>query len=169
MEKLKEIFGGRSLTYDELQAAIAADGRVKLCDLSEGGYVDRAKWDRLNGELTRARERAEKELGELRDRWQRDVSAARLQSEVDLALYAAGAKNPRLVRAALDMSVLRPGPDGVEGLREQIDALRASDGYLFGEERSLPRFDTGAAHGAVAADPAEMSDADYYTSLYGNR
>ena len=169
MEKLKDIFGGRSMTYEEFRAALEADGSVKLADLSAGGYVDRGRLDRLSAELERERQESARELEELRLRYQRDMSAARLESAVDLALYAAGAKNPRLTRAAIDMSALRPGPEGVDGLAEQIDALRASDGYLFGDERPVPRLNTGARHAQPEADPSEMSDAEYYSARWGGR
>lgn len=160
MEKLKEIFGDRSLTYEQFQAALELDGTVRLADLGSGGYVDRGKLDRLRAELEREREEARRELEELSARYQRDMDAARLRSQVDLALYEAGAKNPRLVRSAIDLSALKPGPGGPEGLREQIEALRESDGYLFGE--TGPRLVTGARHAAPETDPAELTDAEYY-------
>jgi hypothetical protein len=70
MEKLKEIFGDRSLTYEQFQAALELDGTVRLADLGSGGYVDRGKLDRLRAELEREREEARRELEELSARYQ---------------------------------------------------------------------------------------------------
>ena len=166
MEKLKEIFGGRSLTYEQFQAALELDGTVKLADLSGGGYVDRAKLDRLTAEMRRRREESEREMEELSARYERELTETRLRSAVDLALCEAGAKNPRVARAALDLGALKPGPGGVEGLREQIEALRASDGYLFADAGSLPRVMTGPPHRREETDPSEMTDAEYYSAHF---
>ena len=169
MEKLKEIFGGRSLTYEQFQAALELDGTVKLADLSGGGYVDRGKLDRLTAELRRREEESERALEELSARYERELTETRLRGAVDMALWEAGAKNPRIARAALDLGALKPGPGGVEGLREQIEALRASDGYLFGETARLPRVMTGAAHQREETDPSEMTDAEYYSARFTKR
>lgn len=45
-ELLKKIFADKTLTYDELISALAAE-KVKLADLSKGDYVDKLKYEKL--------------------------------------------------------------------------------------------------------------------------
>ena len=44
MQFLKEIFGERSMTYCELEAALNRS-HIKLANLSDGGYVSKNKYD----------------------------------------------------------------------------------------------------------------------------
>lgn len=51
---------------------------------------------------------------------------------LDSALAAAKAKNPKAVKALIDSTKLVYAEDGsITGLKEQIEALQKSDGYLF--------------------------------------
>lgn len=64
LEFLKGLFGdGQSMTYDELEAAVKSNGKIKAVDLSAGGYVSQDKFDSkvramseqietLNGQIT---------------------------------------------------------------------------------------------------------------------
>lgn len=45
MEYLKPIFGDKTLTYAELEAALKDSKDVKLGNLASGQYVDKAKLD----------------------------------------------------------------------------------------------------------------------------
>lgn len=55
-EFLKNLFGSnedgtpKSLTADQLEAAIAANKDISVVDLKAGGYISQAKYDRLNTE-----------------------------------------------------------------------------------------------------------------------
>lgn len=53
------------------------------------------------------------------------------QSAIDLSLVKHGAKNPKAVAALLDSEKIQLGEKGVEGLDEQLEALKTSDAYLF--------------------------------------
>lgn len=53
------------------------------------------------------------------------------QAEVRLAVTKAGAKNERAVMALLDQEQIKIDDDGVQGIKEQIEALQESDAYLF--------------------------------------
>ncbi len=44
MEFLKELFGGNSLSYEQFEKAVN-DKKMKLVNLSDGGYVDKKKYD----------------------------------------------------------------------------------------------------------------------------
>lgn len=52
MEELKGFFGENgtgSITYDQFNEALTKSG-MKLVDINKGGYVDKGKYDRLDGE-----------------------------------------------------------------------------------------------------------------------
>lgn len=58
-EFLKKLYGvpkegeePKAMTYEELEAAIDADGSIKLADLSGGGYVSKEKYNAKVTELT---------------------------------------------------------------------------------------------------------------------
>ena len=70
-----------------------------------------------------------------------ELAQMRLDSALDAALTAAGARNGKAVRALLDTGKVALGDDGkLSGLDEQIAALKKSDGYLFADENTKPVF-----------------------------
>lgn len=94
-----------------------------------------------------------------------ELARLRLDSALDAALNAAGARNGKAVRALLDTEKVALGDDGkLSGLEEQLSALKKSDGYLFAE-KDAPKppqfkgFQPGASGDAKpgAADPSHMT------------
>ena len=53
MDKLKELFGAKALTWEDFSQAVT-NAKIKLADLSEGKYVDREKFDSKVRELDTA-------------------------------------------------------------------------------------------------------------------
>ncbi len=95
-------------------------------------------WEQLN----KAREQlAEKdaELEQMQKHWEAAMQKCREEAQqvhfedrLELELWKAGAKNPRAVRALLQVDAAMLSEDGgVKGLSEQLTALRQSDSYLF--------------------------------------
>jgi hypothetical protein len=69
-----------------------------------------------------------------------------------MALVEAKAKNPKLARAALDMSLIKLDGEKLLGLSEQLESLKKSDAYLFDIEEDKggdggARVNTGGHHG----------------------
>ena len=62
-----------------------------------------------------------------------------------MALMQAKAKNPKLAKAALDMSVIKMDGENLLGFNEQIDKLKESDGYLFEVEQTQNNNNGGGA------------------------
>ncbi|MCI8594110.1 MAG: hypothetical protein HFF09_02500 [Oscillospiraceae bacterium] len=102
------------------------------------------------------------------------------EQAVLLALAAAGAKNPKVVKAALDLERVELTADGeLTGLNEQVEALKKSDGYLFETARSgknaaengmAVHFDSGFSHGRMGGtDLSGLSDAEYYAAVMKKR
>lgn len=73
MDFLKELFT-EPLSFEAFEKAVKAKG-IKLADLSGGKYVDREKFDKVNGELTKAKESA-KELTDKIDQLKTETASA---------------------------------------------------------------------------------------------
>lgn len=70
-----------------------------------------------------------------------EIARLRLDSAIDAALTAAGARNGKAVRALLDTDKVALGEDGrLSGFDDQLAALKKSDGYLFAEKEKAPQF-----------------------------
>lgn len=167
MEKLKALFGSEALTFEQLEEKLKDNKEVKLANLASGGYVDINKHNNTVNELTTAQntlkdlqetvkkfdgvdvEKLKQDLIDKDATYKKDLEAVKLNSAVDLALLGAKAKNPKLTKAALDMSVIKLDGENLIGFTEQIDKLKESDSYLFGEDEpggNEPRVNTGANH-----------------------
>lgn len=66
--------------------------------------------------------------------YEEKLNQQRKESKLELALKDAKAKNPKAVKALLDADVIKLDGDKLLGLEEQLNALKDSDGYLFGSE-----------------------------------
>lgn len=112
----------------------------------------------------------EKQLTELEGKYQADTEAlnqqitqTKLDAALDAAILRERGKNPKAIRALLDLDKLQLGEDGeVEGL--DLAALKAAEPYLFGNE-TVSIQGTGRAAGGLgdpsAADPSQMSMSEY--------
>ena len=128
-EKIQKLFGEESLIYAEFMSRAEQSG-MRIGDLAETEAAHRKELDGVH-----------------------------IAHELERRLEKFGAKNSALVKKAIDMSAVRVENGRVSGLNEQLEALFASDPYLF-RERDSAR--TGAEHGTSAVDTEQMSDAEFY-------
>lgn len=169
MEKLKALFGTDALTWEQLEAKLKDNKEVKLANLAADGYVDKKKFNDKVAELETANstikglretvakfdgvdvEKLKKDAADWETKYNADISSLKLDNAVGMALVEAKAKNPKLARAALDMSIVKLDGDKLIGLNEQLENLRKSDSYLFEEETGGDgggaRMNTGGHHG----------------------
>lgn len=61
------------------------------------------------------------------------LTQTKLDHAIEVALMGAEAKNPKAVKALLDMELVKTTDKGLNGLEEQLTALKESDSYLFKE------------------------------------
>lgn len=170
MDKLKALFGADALTWEQLESKLKDNKEIKLANLAAGQYVDKKKFDDKAAELDTANatitglretvskfdgvdvEKLKKDAADWETKYNSDIAAVKLDSAVSLALVEAKAKNPKLARAALDMSLVKLDGDKLLGLSEQLENLRKSDSYLFEEEDNSgsntggARMNTGGHH-----------------------
>lgn len=181
VEFLKTLFGDKALTFDEFAKAVGDSKDIKLANLADGKYVDKQKLDDKVGELDTANktiadlqdavkkfdgvdvDALNKQIGDLKEKYDKDTSALKLNSALDMALVSAKAKNPKLAKAALDMSVIKLDGDKLLGFEEQIARIKESDGYLFETEdgnqnnNSGSYADSGAGHSSGNVDTAPIT------------
>lgn len=178
MDKLKALFGTEALTWEQLEEKLKDNKEIKLANLAAGSHISKSKYDDVVTELNAANETIKglketvskfdgvdldglkKSVTDWETKYNTDIAAVKLDSAVNMALVEAKAKNPKLAKAALDMSVIKLDGDKLLGLTEQLDTLKQSDGYLFEtEQKTEPDtqkgafvFNTGGNHGGGDAD-----------------
>lgn len=82
----------------------------------------------------------------------------KLEYEVLLAVRDAKAKNPKAVKSLLDMDTVKLDENGkVTGLKEQLDNVIESDGYMFDIQETNPG-DEGGNGGGTQTPPAGSND-----------
>lgn len=169
MEKIKELFGTDALTYEQFTEKLgAADKKtLNLANLAAGGYVGKDKFAAKEAELQTAQqtikdlqdaakkwdgvdvEKLKGDMAELQTKYNKDIAAARLDNALNVALLEAKAKDTKLVKSLLDMSVIKQDGESLTGLKEQLEAVTKSHAYLFDVEESADdgaRVNTGANH-----------------------
>ena len=172
MDKLKALFGSEALTFEQLEEKLKDNKEIKLANLAAGSHISKGKYDDVVAELNTANETIKglketvskfdgvdldglkKSVTDWENKYNTDIAAVKLDSAVNMALVEAKAKNPKLAKAALDMSVIKLDGDKLLGLTEQLDTLKESDAYLFETEQKADGnkqggafvFSTGGTH-----------------------
>ena len=178
MDKLKALFGSEALTFEQLEEKLKDNKEVKLANLAGGQYVDKKKYEDTEGELTTAKntikelqdtvkkfdgvdvEALKTRASELENKYNSDLAAVKLDSAIDFALVREKARNPKLVKAALDTSIIKLDGDKLVGLSEQIAALKENEGYLFDIEEAQ----TGGATVTTGAHHTNNNNTDSFLS-----
>lgn len=192
MDELKTIFGEGALTWEQLAEKIEkADKKtLNIANLAKGGYVDKGKYDARVSELTAAQntitqlqdaakkwdgvdvDKLRGDFTALQEKYNTDIAAARLDNVINMALVEAKARDPKLVKGLLDMSIIKQDGDSVLGLNDQLAKIRESHDYLFdaGQGGSGPRINSGGSHGGSGGtDYSSMSDEEYYAHIMGGK
>lgn len=192
MEELKSIFGESALTYEQFTEALdKADKKtLNLANLAKGGYVGKDKFTSKETELATAQttirelqdavakfdgvdvDKLKNDMAALQTKYDSDLSAAKLDNALNLALMEAKAKDPKLVKALLDMSVVKLDGEQIMGLTDQLTKITESHGYLFGEDTGEggTRTNTAGAHVTNnKPDFSKMTDAEYYAYMAANK
>ena len=193
MDELKTIFGEGALTWEQLAEKIEkADKKtLNIANLAKGGYVDKGKYDARVSELTAAQntiaelqdaakkwdgvdvDKLRGDFTALQEKYNTDIAAARLDNVINMALVDAKARDPKLVKSLLDMSIIKQDGESVLGLNDQLAQIQKSHDYLFDAGQgsgSGARFSSGGSHGGTGdPDYSAMSDAEYYASVMGGK
>lgn len=188
-EYLKKLFGDKTMTFEEFETAYKAqesarDG-VKLANLTEGGYVDKQKFESKDEEakthkknLDALQETVKKFEGvdveklktaatDAQKKFDTDLAATRLDNAINLMLVQAGARSVKAAKAELDISKAKLKEDGsVEGV--DVEGLKKSQTYLFTVETQK---NTGGEHEGGkpgdSGDKASTLDGEISAALFG--
>ena len=148
---------------------------ITLANVADGSYIPKTKFDEVNTKLRTANntittlkdqlETAQGQSGDAEglrqqistlkgDIASRDATIASIQKKhrVMEDLRDMGCRNPKVVMSLLDLEKISEKDDKLEGLTEQTDALRKSDGYLF---TNVP-----GSNGGFAGKPGAGSEDD---------
>lgn len=146
MEMLKAIFGDEPLTFEQFAEKLNAATDVKLGNLASGQYVDKNKFEDVNGQL----EEANTKLKDFDPEWQTKLQQAqadgdkklndyKFEQSLDKVINDAGAADVVSVKANLDMSAITTAEDGsITGLDEQLAQLKTDKPFLFKSDEPDP-------------------------------
>lgn len=99
-----------------------------------------------------------KSAEEWETKYNADITKAKVDNAVALALTKAGAKDVELARHLIDTSVIKLDGDKVIGLSEQLEKAKTEKAFLFGGDepaKEYARIDTGFDHGETASGVSE--------------
>lgn len=88
---------------------------------------------------------------------QREIEAIKLDNTINLGLLKSGAKNPKAVRALLDIDNLKESKNLNDDLASQIKGLMETDSYLFKNEEGKEGRSMGRGNKIPPKDISEMT------------
>ena len=168
MEKLKALFGSEALTFEQLEEKLKDNKEIKLANLASGQYIDKKKFEDKVNELTTANQtitdlqnaakkfdgvdvdKLKTDFANLETKYNTDIEAVKVDALLTETLIDAKARNPRMLKKMLDMSLVKRDGDKLLGVTEQLDALKKSDAYAFDieeEPKGGAKVNTGGNHG----------------------
>ena len=142
MEFLKDILGDMYADFSKkIKAYKKAGGEIELADISGGKYVAKDVHDdalerlskaeelksKLEGDLSLANERYEKDTGKLK----KDIDDVKFSFALDSAIMAKSPKNLRAVKALVDTEGLSAEDGVIAGLDTQLEKIIKENPYLF--------------------------------------
>jgi len=156
---LKELLGEE--LYSQVKEKIGDDKIFLASENDKGQYIPKetfdAKIEKINAleeqikqrdqqistlkEDTNASEELKSKIEELQEKneqtqteLQEKLKQQKLEAEIDKALIKRKARNPKAVKALLEMDKVEVDDKGVKGLEEQLEEISESDDYLFETE-----------------------------------
>lgn len=103
-------------------------------------------------------EKMKTDAAERQKQYDATIQQMKVDAVVDKALLTAKAKNPKAVKALLDLSKPELDGDSIKGLDDQVKALQKSDAYLFEAADQKPKVDgLKPGEGGDDGDDAEIS------------
>ena len=104
------------------------------------------------------------DLTVLQDKYNKDIGRLKLDNALDRELRANNVRSTKAARALLDLDQIKLDGDRLLGFDDQITALKASDAYLFAEDKAPNKpgtyVESGKPHGdAVSTAPTSMRSA----------
>lgn len=115
----------------------------------------------LQNEITRLQQ----ENKDNADKHAADLAEQQRTFAIESALKDAKVHNPKSVKALLDMEKIKLNGEALEGLKEQLDALKQSDAYLFAPEEQQHQ-NQPSWSGGQHNPPGTPSDAEAWMAAF---
>ena len=106
-----------------------------------------------NEELKQQIEKLQAENKAAKEEWESKLAQMQLDFALERALTAAKAKNPKAVKALLDLDKVKLDGEQLLGIDDQLKAIKESDPYLFGEPGKIGDGTNPPAGGTVEINP----------------
>ena len=71
------------------------------------------------------------------ENYDKELARIKLDSALDMALTGAKGKNPKAIKALLDMDKIKLDEEGLKGLEDQLASLKTNESYLFETETKI--------------------------------
>jgi len=134
MTELKAEFPKNAIPKDKYNETAEAKKRLETDLQARDAQLEQLKQAAGNSEeLKKQIEQLQAENKKAGEEWQTKVAKMQMDFAVERALTTAKAKNPKAVKALLDMDKVKLDGDKLLGLDEQLKELQKSDSYLFGD------------------------------------
>lgn len=172
MDFIKQLFNNGSLSYEDFTKAVDAhnalpenkEKQIKVGNIGNGDYVAKDKFAAKEIELTAANtkigelttsinkfdgvdvEGLKTEVANAKAKYDTDIQKIKYDSALDVALVSSKTRNPKALKGLLDLEKIKFEGDKLIGFDEQLEAIKKSDAYLFGDDPT----DGGIEHGREA-------------------
>lgn len=145
MERLKELFSGDRIDFDEFVERLEERPDIK------NGYVSTAELEKANAKAAAEKAAREKESAD----FAQELFNARKDMMIDLAIAQSGAKNVKAARALIDEDAVTLDNGVLCGMQQELERVGKDCPYLFGAARGYnpPAPINGTA--AVSVDESE--------------
>lgn len=172
LDFLKDTFGDKALTFDQLNERLSKNEAIKVVNAADGSYVPKEDYDALNQKLIDANANAEKyadfdqQLQAAKDAGVAQLNAYKRDVEISRAFAAAQVSDEVSARANLKLDDVQLGDDGkLTGLDEQLTALKESKPYLFTQPQQQLELggSTQGVHGDTSVKGIDAAVAEYYS------
>jgi len=145
VERLKELFLGESISFEEFFERLKARPDI------QNEYVSAKELEKAEAKIAAEKAAREKDSAD----FAAELSGARRDMMIDLALSQSGAKNIKAARALIDESAVTINNGELFGIEQEIERVGKDCPYLFGATRGFnpPAPVNGAA--AISVDDSE--------------
>lgn len=189
-EFLKEL----GLTDEQVKTIMAENGKDIEAEKAKTGEMSK-QLETANNTIKELQDAAKKfdgtdpealkkQISDLQEKYDKDLTATKTASAVEVALMKAGAKNVKAVRALLNEADIKLDGDKLLGLEAQLEALKKENDFLFATEGGKAaeeggaggssntggaRVETGAKHGEGGGSKENYNLRDAVKAAYENQ
>ena len=177
---MREFLKGLELDKDTIESIMAEHGKA-MTALREEGKSLRKDYEARLAEAGKqieafktmdvdAIKKASEEWKQKAEKAEKDaelkIGAMQFDLALSTALAAAKARNPKAVAALLDRETLKLKDGGIAGLKEQLEAIRKDNGFLFEAEQKPAERSGGAGFSGRQAPDAGDDPSAVMNSLF---